>query len=122
LPFMSLPSLITTAIFIVAVIVVVQPVTALVTVAYLGAIALLLYVVLARRTVQAGRVNRDYSFRVATLMADMVSALKEITLRGKEREVGEVVQRDRAHAARARSNLNFLSAVPKFVLDAAIVG
>ena len=122
LPFMSLPSLIATAALIVVVIVVVQPLTAIVTVAYLGAIAVLLYAVLARRTVQAGRVNRDYSFRVATLMTDMVAALKEITLRGKEAEVGEVVQRDRAHAARARANINFLSALPKFVLDAAIVG
>ena len=33
--------------------------------------------------VQAGRVNRDYSFKVASLMTDMVSALKEITLRDK---------------------------------------
>jgi len=122
LPFMSLPSLITTAVLIVIVLIVVQPMTALVTVAYLGAIACLLYLVLARRTVQAGRVNRDYSFRVASLMTDMVSALKEITLRNKEAEVAQVVQDDRAHAARARANINFLSAVPKFVLDSAIVG
>ncbi len=122
LPFMSLPSLITTSVLIVVVIVIVQPLTALVTVAYLGAIAVLLYAVLARRTVQAGRVNRDYSFRIASLMTDMVAALKEITLRGKEREVADVVERDRSHAARARANINFLSAVPKFVLDAAIVG
>ncbi len=122
LPFMSLPTLLTTATLVVVVIVFVQPLTALVTVAYLGAIALLLYVVLANRTVQAGRVNRDYSFRVATLMTDMVSALKEITLRGKSAEVARVVHEDRAHAARARANINFLSAVPRFVLDAAIVG
>ncbi|MFF2493085.1 ABC transporter ATP-binding protein [Agromyces sp. NPDC058064] len=122
LPFMSLPTLLTTAALVVLVIVVVQPLTALVTVAYLGGIAVLLYVVLANRTVQAGRVNRDYSFRVASLMTDMVSALKEITLRGKSAEVARVVHEDRRHAAKARANINFLSAIPRFVLDAAIVG
>lgn len=122
LPFMTLPALLTTSALVVLVIVVVQPTTALVTVCYLGLIALLLYVVLSRRTVSAGRVNRDYSFRVAALMTDMVSALKEITLRGKSDEVARVVQQDRSMSANARANLNFLSSVPRFVLDAGIVG
>lgn len=122
LPFMSLPALLTTSLLVVLVILVVQPLTALVTVGYLGLIALLLYVVLSRRTVTAGRVNRDYSFRVAALMTDMVSALKEITLRNKSAEVARVVQQDRSVSAKARANLNFLSSVPRFVLDAGIVG
>ncbi|MGV2900986.1 ABC transporter ATP-binding protein [Microbacterium sp. AGC62] len=122
LPFMSLPALLTTSLLVVVVIVIMQPLTALVTVCYLGLIALLLYVVLSRRTVTAGRVNRDYSFRVAALMTDMVSALKEITLRNKSDEVARVVQADRSVSAKARANLNFLSSVPRFVLDAGIVG
>ncbi len=122
LPFMTLPALLTTSVLVVLVIVFVQPLTALVTVAYLGVIALVLYIVLSRRTVAAGRVNRDYSFRVAALMTDMVSALKEITLRDKSDEVARVVHQDRSVSARARANLNFLSSVPRFVLDAGIVG
>ena len=81
LPAINLPSLIVTAIAVIAVIVVVQPITALVSVAYLGLVAALLYVVLSRRTLAAARVNREYSLRVTGLMTDMVAALKEITLR-----------------------------------------
>jgi len=122
LPFMGLPSLLVTAVAVLAVISFVQPVTALVTVVYLGLIAVLLYFVLSARTVQAGRVNRDYSFRVAGLMTDMVGALKEITLRNKAREVAAVVHENRIVTSKARANINFLASVPKFVLDSALVG
>lgn len=122
LPFMGLPSLLVTAVAVMVVIFFVQPVTAIVTVLYLGLIAVLLYFVLSARTVQAGRVNRDYSFRVAGLMSDMVGALKEITLRNKTREVAQFVHDNRTVTARARANISFLSSVPKFVLDSALVG
>lgn len=122
LPFMSFPSLIVTAVAVILVISVVQPVTAAVTVVYLGLIAVLLYFGLSARTVQAGRVNRDYSFRVAGLLTDMLGALKEITLRNKAEEVAGVVHDNRVHAVRARANINFLSSVPRFVLDSALVG
>lgn len=122
LPFMGLPSLLVTAVAVMVVIFFVQPVTAIVTVLYLGLIAVLLYFVLSARTVQAGRVNRDYSFRVAGLMSDMVGALKEITLRNKTREVAQFVHDNRRVTARARANISFLSSVPKFVLDSALVG
>lgn len=122
LPVIALPTLLTTFFAVMLVILIAQPVTALVTLAYLGGIAALLYFWVSRKSVQAGRVNRDYSFRVATLMTDMVSALKEITLRNKAGEVATVVHDNRVHTTRARANLSFLGAVPKFVLDAALVG
>lgn len=122
IPVSTLPSLLTTFAAVLAVLVVAQPLTALVTVLYLGSIALLLYFVVSRRSVQAGRVNRDYSFRVASLMTDMVAALKEITLAGKADQVARVVHDNRIHTTRARANISFLGAVPKFVLDAALVG
>ncbi|TQO20765.1 ATP-binding cassette subfamily C protein [Rhodoglobus vestalii] len=122
LPAMTMPTLVITAVSIFAVLVIAQPATALITVLYLGAMAVLLAVVVSRKSVQAGRTNRDYSFAVATLMTDMVSALKEITLRNKASEVAEVVHANRIYTTRARANINFLSAVPKFVLDAALIG
>jgi ATP-binding cassette subfamily C protein len=122
LPIMSLPSLLVTSIAVAAVIVAVEPVTAIVTIVYLGFIAFLLYFVLSKRTLVAGRVNRDYSFRVASLMTDMVAALKEITLRNKSAEVAEVVHANRVHTSRARANLSFLGVVPRFVLDSALIG
>ncbi len=122
IPVISLPTMLTTFASVMAVLIIAQPVTAAVTITYLGLIALLLYFWVARKSVQAGRVNRDYSFRVASLMTDMVSALKEITLRNKAGEVAQVVHDNRIHTTRARANLSFLGAVPKFVLDAALVG
>ena len=122
IPLVGLPSLVVTSLTVVVVLFVAQPVTALVTVVYLGLIAAVLYFVLARKSVEAGRVNRDYSFKVAALMTEMVSALKEITLRDKAGEVAAVVHANRIHTSRARANISFLGVVPRFVLDSALIG
>ncbi|UOQ89836.1 ABC transporter ATP-binding protein/permease [Agromyces endophyticus] len=122
IPLITLPSMLATFVAVVVVLVVSQPMTAAITLVYLGLIALLLYWLVSRRATVAGRVNRDYSFKVAELMTDMVSALKEITLRGSARSVAEVVHDNRIHTTRARANLSFLGAVPRFVFDAALVG
>lgn len=122
LPVLTLPTLLITSVVVIAVIVVADPVTALVTIVYLGGLAALQARVISKRAVQAGRVNRDYSFRVASLMTDMVSALKEITLRNKAGEVAGVVHANRIHSTRARANIHFIGAVPRFVLDAGLIG
>lgn len=122
LPIVQLPSLIVSFTLILAIIVIAQPLTALITVVYLGLIMALLYWVVSGRSVQAGRVSRDYSFKVATLMTEMMQALKEITLRNKTGEVADIVLYNRSFSTRARANMNFLGAVPGFVLNAALVG
>lgn len=122
LPIIQLPALIVSFLLILVVVVVAQPLTALITVLYLGAIMLLLYGFVSGRSVQAGRVARDYSLKVAALMTEMVQALKEITLRNKVDEVARVVQENRVHSTRARANLSFLGSLPVFVLNAALVG
>lgn len=122
LPVTTLPGLLVTAGGVALVIVVAQPLTAAITVVYLGGIAVLQYAVLGNKTRQAGRVARDSALRVAALISGMVAALKEITLRGKAREVESVVSAQRAQTARARANVSFLSAVPRFVFDSAIIG
>ena len=65
--------------------------TALVTVIYLGIIAAFLYLWLTKKSYVAGRVNRDASSKMAKLVTEMLGALKEITLRDKADEVGDVV-------------------------------
>lgn len=122
LPVTTLPGLLVTAVGVVGVIVVAQPITALVTVVYLGGIAVLQYVVLSGKTRQAARVARDSALRVAALISGMVASLKEITLREKADEVSEVVRINRAQTAQARANSSFLAAVPRFIFDAAIIG
>lgn len=122
LPLIQLPAVIVSAVAVLGTLLVVQPLTAFISIAYLGSIALIMSKILTSRTVQAGQVNRRYSYKVASLMTDMVGALKEVTLRDKLGEVAEVVKENRSHAARARSNIQFLSSVPKFIMDTALIG
>lgn len=122
LPLMQLPAIMVSFVTILAIIIVAQPITALITVLYLGAIMALLYWVVSGKSVQAGRVSRDYSLKVASLMTEMVQALKEITLRNKAAEVARVVNYNRSFSTRARANMNFLGSLPAFVLNAALVG
>src|SRR5690606_8095875 len=122
LPVTTLPGLVVTAVGVVAVIVVAQPLTALITIVYLGSIALMQYLVLSGKTRQAARVARDSSLRVAALISGMIASLKEITLRDKADEVTAVVGETRARTSQARANSSFLAAVPRFVFDAAIIG
>ncbi|WP_254367350.1 ABC transporter ATP-binding protein [Microbacterium sp. NC79] len=122
LPFMSLSTLVVTSVAIIVLLFVAQWSTALVTLIYLGIIGFVLYWGLAARTIRAGQVNRDYSFKVASLLTDMVGALKEITLRNKSAEVAAVVHSNRIFTAKARANLNFLASMPRFILDSALVG
>ncbi|MEE6274464.1 ABC transporter ATP-binding protein [Georgenia sp. MJ206] len=122
LPAASLPTEGVTFVAVLAVLVVAEPMTAAITLLYLGLVAAVLYFIISKRAVVAGRVNRDYSFRIATLMTEMVSTLKEITLRNKSDEVAQVVHRNRIHTTRARANIQFLNAVPKFVVESALIG
>lgn len=121
-PLSMIPALVTTFVAVLVALLISQPFIALVTLAYLGIIGTVLFFLVTRRATIAGRVNRDYSFRVAALMSDMVGALKEITLRGSAASVASVVHENRARAVRARANLSFLGAVPRYVYDAALVG
>lgn len=122
LPAASIPTEILTAVAVVGVLFVAQPLIAGVTVVYLGVLAAVLYLVISSRALVAGKVNRDYSFRVATLMTEMVATLKEITLRNKAGEVAEVVSANRARAVQARANFQFLGHAPKYVLEIALIG
>ena len=122
IPLTGLPAVFSTTLLILAVLLVANPVTAVVTAAYLGAVAVVLYAVLSKRTVEAGRVNRKYAFRVSELMQGMLGAMKELTLRGKIPEVSSVLQLNRSRSTHARANINFLSSVPRFVLDVALIG
>ncbi|MGO1267381.1 MAG: ABC transporter ATP-binding protein, partial [Microbacterium gubbeenense] len=121
LPVASLPSQVVTFLAVLVVLFVAQPMIAVVTVIYLGLVAAILYGWVSRRAVVNGRRNRDFSFRTATLMTEMVQALKEITLRDKADEVAAHVNENRAVAVKARATISFLGAIPKFVLDSAMI-
>lgn len=101
---------------------VVQPLLALVTMAYLGLLGLILAVWLTRRSHAVGAINIENSIRTSRLVLEVVGALKEVALRGKEREVADVVRESRARSAQARATMYFLGTVPRFILEAGLIG
>ena len=111
-----------TFVSILVVLAIAQPILAAVAFVYLMAIGLVLFFWVTRRSKQAGRTNQTYSVRNVRLIAEMVGALKEITLRDKTDEVAAVVQGNRVQTSRARANVQFLNQVPRYVLDAGIIG
>lgn len=122
LPLSQVPGNAVTFITILLVVLVAQPWVAIVAVIYLGLVAYLILNVINRHSSLAGNHNRRYAYKVATIMTEMVDALKEVTLRNKLDEVGEVVNKNRRIATRARANISFLGLVPKYAMEAALIG
>jgi ABC-type multidrug transport system fused ATPase/permease subunit len=107
---------------IIAVLAIAEPLVAIIALVYLGLLGLILFFWVTRRSRQAGRVNLKYTLRTSRLITEMVGALKEITLRNKAGEIADVVRANRVHSSRARSNIQFLAQVPRYVLESGIVG
>ena len=122
IPFAMLSGEVFTFLAVLIVLVVAQPLIAAVAIAYFGLVGAFLYLWVLRKAVEAGRVNRSYSSRAVRLVSEMVHSLKEITLRGKGPEVAAVVQGVRRKSSQARANMSFLGVVPRYVLEAALIG
>ncbi len=122
LPLAKVPSLFLTFGLILLVLLIADPITALVALVYLALVAFIVNKVVTKRALNAGQVNLNYSYRVAILMTEMVDALKELSLRGKLGQVADVVTRNRQIAVRARANISFLGIIPLYAFEAALVG
>lgn len=122
LPLSMLPGYLLTFLLIIGVLVVSQPLTAVIALGYLGLVALVVSKVVTRRALEASEVNLGYGYKVAVLMTEMVEALKELTLRNSLDRVAGVVDRNRVHAVRARANTSFLSIIPRYSFEAALIG
>ena len=107
---------------VIAVLAVVQPAIALVTLLYLGGIGAGVYFWVARHSHIAGSVNIASSLKTSRLITEMVGAMKELTLRNKNAEVAAVVEANRRVTVRARANVQFLGQVPRYVLESGIIG
>lgn len=122
LPLSRVPSAFFTFVLVLGVLVVVDPITSLIALLYLGFVALLVHQIVTKRALEAGQVNLHYSYRVANLMTEMIDALKELSLRNRLEEVAGLVSGNRAKAVRARANGSFLSVLPGFAFEAALIG
>ncbi len=122
LPLMRVPSMIFTFVLIIAVLLVADPLTALIAFVYLGVVALIVHQVVTKRSLEAAQVNLTYSYRVAILMTEMMEALKELSLRNRLSEVSDLVTNNRSRSVRARANGSFLGIIPGFAFEAALIG
>lgn len=122
LPLMRVPSAICTFVLVLAVLLVVDPWICLITVVYLGLIALVVHQVVTKRALEAAQVNLLFSYRVAILMTEMMEALKELSLRNRLGDVADLVTGNRQRSVRARANGSILGLVPGFVYEAALIG
>lgn len=122
LPLSQIPGNALTFVAVLGVLVVGEPLTALIAFVYLTCFSLVMVLIVSRRTKLAGEHNRFYAYRVATIMTEMVDALKEVTLRGRLPEAYEVVSENRRRATRARANMSFLGVVPKYAFESALIG
>ncbi len=112
-----------TAFGVLAVIVVAQPATAVIAVVYFAGVFYLLSRFVARHLRAAGQQNRHLSFRVAVIMSEIVDTLRELTLRQTLDEAGGgEVARQRRIVTKARGTMAFFGTLPKYALEAALVG
>jgi ABC-type bacteriocin/lantibiotic exporter with double-glycine peptidase domain len=122
LALLTLPGNVLTILLTLGVLIVAQPVTALTSLAYLGIVAVVLNNLVTRRSLRAAHRNVDYTLTIARLLTEMVEALKELTLRGRLEQIQKLVGRERQGAVRARAALVFLSAIPRYAYEAALIG
>ena len=122
LPMASVPGNVLSFLAVASVLFVSQPAGALAVTAYLLVVALVLMLFVSRKSLQAGRVNRDYAYRTASVVTEVVHSLKELTLRDTLVQARAYVRRLRANAVHARANISFLAVVPRYVIEAALVG
>ncbi len=106
---------------VIATLALVQPIIAVATLVYLLLIGLVLFWWVARRARRAGDIHVENTIAVSRLVLEIIGAMKEVSLRNKESEVADVVERTRTKSANARGNLYFLSQLPRYALESGLI-
>ncbi|WDF32393.1 ABC transporter ATP-binding protein [Arthrobacter agilis] len=121
IPSMTLFGELGTLIAVGVVLAVAQPLIAVVSIVYLGLVALLLARVISPLSVRMGQENLKWSAKTVKILTEALAALKEITLADRAAEVRAQVHETRSHSAVARANSVFLGQVPRYVLESALI-
>lgn len=107
---------------VIATLAVAQPLLALLTLLYMFALGGLLHFWSAKRARAVGETYLDAAVRTGRFVLEIVGAMKEVTLRNKEDVVSEVVKKSRTRTATARAEMAFLQGIPRYALEAGLVG
>lgn len=119
---LTVPGNILTIVLTLGVLIIAQPITALISFVYLGTVAFLINRVVTKRTLRASGDNLFFTYTIARLLTEMVEALKELTLRGRLEQVQQLVGRERQAAVRSRATLGFLNVIPRYAYEVALIG
>lgn len=119
---LTIPGNVLTIVLTLGVLIVAQPVTAVVSLVYLGVVAAIINRVVTNRTLRSSSDNLYVSYTIARLLTEMVEALKELTLRGRLEQIQQLVGRERQAAVRARATLAFLNIIPRYAYEVALIG
>ncbi len=122
MPGATLLSELVTLLAVIITLAVVQPLLAVATLVYLLLLGGVLFFWIAGHARKAGEVNVNYTVRSARLILEIIASMKEVTLRNKEAEVADVVAVARSSSVQARANIQFLAQLPRFALEAGLVG
>lgn len=107
---------------VIATLAIAQPLLALLTLLYMVALGGLLHFWSAKRARAVGETYLDAAVRTGRFVLEIVGAMKEVTLRNKEEVVSEVVKKSRTRTATARAEMAFLQGIPRYALEAGLVG
>lgn len=107
---------------VIATLAVAQPLLALLTLLYMLALGGMLHFWSAKRARAVGETYLDAAVRTGRFVLEIVGAMKEVTLRNKESVVSEVVKKSRTRTATARAEMAFLQGIPRYALEAGLVG
>lgn len=122
LPGATLLAELVTLVVVVGTLALVEPIIAATSLVYMLLLGAVLFFWVARRARVAGEQNVAMSIRTSRLVMEIIAAMKEVTLRNKEPEVADVVAVTRTQNAKARASIFFLGEVPRYVLEAGLVG
>lgn len=107
---------------VIATLAVAQPLLALLTLLYMLALGGMLHFWSAKRARAVGETYLDAAVRTGRFVLEIVGAMKEVTLRNKEAVVSDVVKTSRTRTATARAEMAFLQGIPRYALEAGLVG
>lgn len=107
---------------VIATLAVIKPLLAVTALLYLLLLGAVLFFWIARRARIAGEINVTYTTRSARLILEIIAAMKEVTLRGKEGEVADVVAEARTASSKSQASINFLGELPRYALETGLVG
>lgn len=121
LPLSTLLMQVSTIVSVLVVLVLAQPVVALVSMVFFGLVAVILQVVVNKRVLSHATTAHTTVMKTSRLMNEMARSLKELTIRNKLQEVISIVDLNRSVSTRAKGDIAFLGGVPKYAMEISLV-